>query len=116
MFDRKRKLEDQFVEYKILTIGHTCGDYILASKDGTLVLLNEETGKPLRCGKIDGINARFNNAGFVIIKGNKCAFYTPDGKRLTPYRVQQFDWKWAEGGDMRRVVYNAKTQEEIFRI
>ena len=76
-FERKRKIEERFAEYKILTIGHICGDYILALKDDTLVLLNEKTGRPLRCGKIDGINARFNNAGFAIIKGNKCAFYTP---------------------------------------
>lgn len=115
-FERKRKIEERFAEYKILTIGHICGDYILALKDDTLVLLNEKTGRPLRCGKIDGINARFNNAGFSIIKGNKCAFYTPDGKRLTPYRVHQFDCKWAEGGTMRRVIYNTKTKEEIFRI
>ncbi|WP_279159186.1 hypothetical protein [Muribaculum intestinale] len=115
-FERKRKIEERFAEYKILTIGHICGDYILALKDDTLVLLNEKTGRPLRCGKIDGINARFNNAGFAIIKGNKCAFYTPDGKRLTPYRVHQFDCKWAEGGTMRRVIYNTKTKEEIFRI
>lgn len=115
-FERKRKLEERFAKYKILTIGHICGDYILALENERLILLNEETGKPLRCGKIDGINARFNNAGFAIIKGNKCAFYTPQGKRLTPYRVQQFAWKWAGGGDMRRVVYNTKTQEEIFKI
>lgn len=115
-FERRKKLEERFDEYEILTIGYICGDYILALKDDMLVLLNEETGKPLRCGKIDGINARFNNAGFVISKGNKCAFFTPEGKRLTPYRVQQFGWKWAEGGDMRRVIYNTKSQEEIYRL
>ena len=115
-FERKRMLEERFYEYNILTIGHICGEFILALKDGAPVLLNEETGKILRCGKIDGISARLNNAGFVIIKGNKCAFYTPEGKRLTPYRVQQFGWKWGGGGDMRRVVYNIKTQEEIFKI
>lgn len=115
-FERKFMLEKRFNKYKILTIGHICGEYILALKDGLLVLLNEKTGKPLRCGKIDGINARFNNAGFVISKGNKCAFYTPDGKRLTPYRVQEFGWKWADGRFTHRVIYNLKSQEEIFRI
>ncbi len=115
-FERKRMLEKRFPKYRILTIGYICGEYILALKDGLLGLLSEKTGKPLRCGKIDGINARFNNAGFVISKGNKCAFYTPDGKRLTPYRVQQFGWKWAEECAMSRVIYNLKTQEEIFKI
>lgn len=115
-FERKRMLEERFCEYKILTIGQICGEYILALKDDNLVLLNEATGKPLRCGRIDGINAWFNNAGFVIYKGNKSAFFTPDGKRLTPYRVQQFGWKWAEGRDLIRIVYNTKTEEEIFRI
>ena len=114
-FERKRMLEERFCEYEILTIGHICGEFILALKDGTLVLLNEGTGKILRCGKIDGISARFNNAGFVIIKGNKCAFYTREGKRITPYRVQQFGWEWAESGKCI-VVYNTKTQEEIFRV
>lgn len=115
-FERKSMLEKRFHEYRILTIGYICGEFILALKDGLLVLLNEKTGKPLRCGKIDGINARFNNAGFVIRKGNKCAFYSAEGKRLTSYRVQQFGWKWAEGCAMLRVIYNLKTQEEIFRI
>lgn len=115
-FERKRKLAERFPDYKILTIGYICGAFLLALKDGEPVLLNEKTGKPLRCGRIDGINARFNNAGFTIIKGNKCALYNPDGKRLTPYRVQKFGWKWAEGGSSQRILYNIKTQEEIFRI
>ncbi|MDE6415511.1 MAG: hypothetical protein K2K68_00595 [Duncaniella sp.] len=115
-FERKRMLEERFHEYKILTIGHVCGEFILALKDDALVLLNEKTGKPLRCGRIDGISARFNNAGFVIYKGNKCAFYTPEGKRITPYRVQQFDWEWAKSCVMCRTIYNTKTHEEIFRI
>lgn len=115
-FERKRILEERFDKYKILTIGSLCGAFILALHNDRLVLLNEDTGKPLRCGKIDGINARFNNAGFEIWKGNKCAFYSPDGKRLTPYRVQQFEWKWARDCDSRRVIYNTKTHEEIYRI
>lgn len=110
-FERKKMLEERFSDYKILTIGHVCGEYILALKDGSPVLLNEKTGKPLRCGKIDGINARFNGAGFAIIKGNKCAFYSPEGKRLTPYRVQQFAWKWPEKGLGGPIIYTTNTQE-----
>ena len=62
-----------------------------------MVLLDEESDKELECGEIDGIDQRFNGAGFAIYKGTTNAFYTPDGKKITDYKERKFDWCWGNG-------------------
>lgn len=110
---RKQKLEEQFPNYTILTTSKYGKYFILAlDKNGELVLLNESTGKELRCGKIDGLDNRFNTAGFLIYKGNKCAFYAYEGKKITDYRVREYDWKWVN--DVV-VVIDCKTKTGIYR-
>ena len=101
----------RFVRLALLTSSPK-GCILALDKNGELVLLNESTGKELRCGKIDGLDNRFNTAGFLIYKGNRCAFYAYEGKKITDYRVREYDWKWVN--DVV-VVIDCKTKTGIYR-
>lgn len=112
---RKQKLEERFPNYTILTTSTYGNCFILAlDKNGKLVLLNESTSKELRCGKIDGLDNRFNTAGFLIYKGNRCAFYSSEGKKITNYRVREYDWRWEKHNLKDIIVVDCKTKEEIY--
>lgn len=116
---RLSDLERKFTELEILTTCNIIGKYVYALEAGMPVLVDENSGKILRFGKIDGIYNDFNTAGIEVFKGNKSAFFTDNGKKVTPYRVGRFRWRWGDVSPQRAVekieVYNEKTKEVIYR-
>lgn len=112
--ERKAQLKKKFKNYEIVTISTIGNKFILAlNKDKRLVLLDEENNKELECGEIDGIDQRFNGAGFAIYKGTTSAFYTPDGKKITDYKERKFDWCWGNGENLTIMVKDCQTNEVI---
>lgn len=118
---RRKRLEERFPEYRILTVCPIGGRFIMAvNRDSKLVLLNLDTGKPLNCGAITGIDCCFNTYAFSLYKGNRYAVFSPEGKRLTPYRVKrQYGMKSLGPKDKYYhdtiVIYDGKTKKEIYR-
>lgn len=113
--ERKEYLGKLFPDYEILALQYFGQQYILARKQEELFLLNEVTRKPLRCGHFDAIEDDFNGAGFVLVKGNKRAFFDNNGKRKTPYRVWRLRREY-NNADKQDWIINAKTKERICSI
>lgn len=111
--ERLNALQIKFPEYEILTIANFSGDFILALDDNRPIIVNENTGEVLACGKIDGINVRFNSAGFEIIRDNESAFFSPDGVQRTPFRKGKFSWDWKGHADAIAVT-DESTGEVIY--
>jgi hypothetical protein len=109
----RQELQQQFPEYNIL-MNYNIGDcFALATKDDRLVLLNRKTKKELRTGNIDAVTDNLNRAGFVIYKGNTSALFCNDGKKLTPYRVREFDLDYNKKSQ-NRIVIDTKTKNIVW--
>lgn len=111
--ERLNALQIKFPKYEILTIDNFSGDFILALDENRPIIVNENTGDILPCGKIDGINVRFNGAGFEIYHDKESAFFSFDGVQRTPFRNGKFSWHW-KGFDDAIEVYDDSTGEVIY--
>lgn len=112
--ERLKALQHKFPDYKILTIATFSGDFILALNDNAPVIINENNGEILDCGKIDGIRNRFNSAGFEIFHGSESAFFSCDGILRTPFREGSFSWHWREGRERIIDVTDDNTGEVVY--
>lgn len=113
---RLNQLQERFSNLEILTTATICENFLLALESGHPVLVNEKSGKILRFGKIDGINNLFNGAGLQVFKGNKSSFFNNMGKKVTPYRVRAFEWRWGKNPNVYNIeVFDVKTGEIIYK-
>ena len=99
-----KELSSRFHDYTILTTSPLCGDFIMALKNDVLKILNFKTGEELPCGNIDGVNADFCNAGLVISKDSKSAFFNNEGKQITQYLPKKYQCQWGPGGFCIQVI------------
>jgi len=88
------EIKKRFPTYDILTIDKPFAGHVLAANDEGLFILDIETGKSFTDYPIDNCKTDFNGAGFQIFRGEESAFFNPEGKQLTEFRIGDFSWKW----------------------
>lgn len=111
---RLMTLEKKFPQYKILTIANFSGSFILVLYENKPIIIDEKSGKTLDCGYIQGINNRFNSAGFEIYRDTESAFFSFDGIQRTPFRKGSFSWHWEKGCALIIEVLDDNTGEVIY--
>lgn len=93
------KIEEQYPDYKLLSICTPTKAFALATKGKNLYILNVETGESLTPFPIDCCHANFNGVGFSLFKDGKQAFFTAEGRQITDFREGGFSWRWDSSRD-----------------